>query len=175
MQRLVMLSLLFSVGCWTVQPTAVQKKERLDRALYQAKTFSGERFGGDAAVLLADSLMFTFNDIEWRNAVHLDSLAELNIASSGLGGLSGVLFGGAFGGAVGAGILGTTGLPAEDDDENLSVRRFLGFIAGFIIGVPVGIVFGAWLGTRLEEGTTLNFRTMTTSEKIETLKKHLSN
>lgn len=170
MQRLAMLSLLFSVGCWTVQPTAVQKKERLDRALYQAKTFSGERFGGDDAVLLADRFIFTFNDIEWRNAVDLNSLAELNIASSGLGGLSGVLFGG----AVGAGILGTTGLPAGDGDENIEVRRLLGFIVGFMIGVPVGIVFGAWLGTRLEEGTTLNFRTMTTSEKIETLKKHLS-
>ncbi len=173
MRYIIMASLFLSVGCWTVQPTALQKKERLDRANYQAKTFSGERFGGDNATLMADSLVFTFNEIEWRNAVHIDSLAEMTIASSGLGGLSGVLLGGAFGGALGAGIFGTVGWPGGDGNESLTLRRLLGGLGGFIVGVPVGAIFGAWVGTRLEKGNTLNCRNLSTREKIELLQKHL--
>lgn len=174
MRRLLILSLTLCYGCWTVQPTAVQKKERLDRATYQAKTVSGERIGGDNAYLLADSLIFTFNEIEWRNGAHIDSLAELNIASSGLGGLSGLLLGGVFGSFVGAWILGAIGLPSIDGDENLAKRRLLGTIGGFIVGIPVGMLVGTWVGTRLDEGTTLDFRKMTRSEKFEALKEHLS-
>lgn len=92
---------------------------------YQAKTYFGERIDGDNVLLMADSLVFTFNAIEWRNAVHLDSFAELSIASSGLGGLAGALFGGARGGLIGAGIGGTLGIEPENNNIPTEVSSFL--------------------------------------------------
>lgn len=174
MKHRLILCLLVISGCWTVEPMLVQKQEYLDRARYQAKTYPGERIGGDNVLLMADSLVFTFNDIEWRNAVHLDSLAELSIASSGLGGLAGALFGGALGGLIGAGIGGTLGIESENNNIPTEGSSFLGGFVGFIIGVPAGMFAGIAIGASLETHAPLNFRTMTTAEKIETLNKHLS-